>query len=111
MPHYRCPACGQSRPQRAFDHAGNHQLEVIELRGLGQGKGFDRSSASPDVSTLSYLLDCLDRARAQIIREIEYANAAAVAALPASVPACPNCRTSMTSWGQHWTCSSCGTTF
>lgn len=124
--HVRCPACGQGRPQKALDLAGTHRLELIQLRGQGYGRGFSRESHEPDLAALSNLLDCLDRARAQVITEINRVTATQPASAPphvapsapvapqwaATAPgptACPRCH-QLQVWCQlgRWGCPRCG---
>ncbi|HEY4178760.1 MAG TPA: hypothetical protein VGM90_18060 [Kofleriaceae bacterium] len=107
-----------------LDLAGTHRLEVIELRGRGFGRGFARESSEPDLAALSYLLDCLDRARAQVMTEINRVTVAQhvgqsqrVAASPAeahpwaatpAVPPCPNCHQPPVWWPPgRWVCPRC----
>lgn len=71
MAHLRCPTCGQARPERAFDKAGTHLLQVIQLRGRGHGRGFARDVDVADRQALESLLDALDRARAQVASAIQ----------------------------------------
>jgi len=137
MPHYRCPTCGQGRPQNAFDLAGNHLLQVIHLTGRGQGRGFARSTEPADRDALVMLLDSLDRARAQVIRELQaielavqqvastystgrdaYAttvgnehSSSAQSAGPTTSLSCPRCSAMMVLYTDGlWRCQQCGLT-
>ena len=64
----RCPACGLTRPQPAFERAGAHDLAAIRLEGLGFGRGFRRTLEALDAESLDLLGQALDRARAQVTR-------------------------------------------
>ena len=118
----RCPCCGFLRPENAFLRAGDHRLEVEALRGLGQGRGFQRTLYDVDLNILTLLSDALDRAKAHVMYLIAQASAPPPQLAPAwrapalpqpdlapsMPPPCPNCGRPL---GYHpsgrWGCS-CG---
>lgn len=100
--HLRCPACGQVRPEKAFWGAGAHRLEAVQLRGKGQGKGFDRFVAPMTAAVLDFVAVQLDRARAQVEELRAHAHA-----LPPPVPTCPHCGWPAVSTAAGWSCSRC----
>lgn len=104
MPHQlRCPACGQVRPERAFAGAGTHRLEALQLRGRGQGRGFERVALPMTLAMLGFLGERLDRARAQVAQLAEQVYAAAQ-----PVIMCPGCGWAACWSPNGWHCPRCG---
>lgn len=99
--HFRCPVCGQQRPERAFALAGAHRLEALQLKGRGQGRGFERLPVSLTSDMLDFLAAGLSRALGQVDALRAHLHAAATAS------ACPACTSPMVWTERGWACPRC----